>query len=100
MDLDLADATAWEFLSDVRSRKCTPVLTLSMLRSERHAVAALESGADDYIIKPFGLDELVAQQADTISHIVPGVNARELHVTAFRSSLSVPRYPSGSGPNR
>jgi len=69
LDLDLVDSTSWDVLARVHSRGSTPLLSLSMQRAERHAVAALETGADDYILKPFGLDELVARIRVALRHV-------------------------------
>ena len=79
LDLDLADSASWDLLTEVRSRGSTPVLTVSMLRAERHAVAALDMGADDYILKPFGLDELVARIRVALRHVArPSVGAQPI----------------------
>jgi two-component system KDP operon response regulator KdpE len=61
LDLDLADASGPELLVEIRAQAATPVLALSTLHAERNVVAMLDQGADDYLTKPFGLDELIAR---------------------------------------
>jgi two-component system KDP operon response regulator KdpE len=79
LDLDLVDSASWDFLTELRSRGNIPVLTVSMLRAEGNAVAALDLGADDYILKPFGLDELVARVRVALRHVArPEVGARPI----------------------
>jgi two-component system KDP operon response regulator KdpE len=79
LDLDLVDSTSWELLAEIRSRSSTPVLTVSMLRAEHNAVAALDMGADDYILKPFGLDELIARIRVALRHVArPSIGAQPI----------------------
>src|SRR5262249_45535675 len=44
----------------IRARSSTPIVVLSAREGEREKVAALDLGADDYLTKPFGVDELLA----------------------------------------
>ncbi len=69
LDLDLRDASGWRLIEDIRSRTAVPILALSTERAERYAVSALELGADDYLVKPFGLDELVARIRVALRHV-------------------------------
>ncbi|HZZ58820.1 MAG TPA: response regulator transcription factor [Opitutaceae bacterium] len=61
LDLKLPDLSGVEVLRALRSICRTPVLVLSVLKDEATKVAALDAGADDYITKPFGREELLAR---------------------------------------
>ena len=63
LDLGLPDADGGTIIRRVRKESTTPILVLSARGSEPDKVAALEAGADDYVTKPFGLDELRARIA-------------------------------------
>ncbi|HEY1297539.1 MAG TPA: response regulator transcription factor [Chloroflexota bacterium] len=69
IDLDLADGSGWEAIADLRARAAVPIIALSSRRAERDAVAALELGADDYLAKPIGLDELLARIRVALRHV-------------------------------
>jgi two-component system, OmpR family, KDP operon response regulator KdpE len=61
LDLGLPDGDGKGFIRDLRGWSSTPVLVLSAREQEDEKVAALEAGADDYLVKPFGVPELVAR---------------------------------------
>jgi two-component system KDP operon response regulator KdpE len=61
LDLILPDGTGVEITEEVRRWSTLPILVLSALGDEREKVRALDAGADDYITKPFGSDELTAR---------------------------------------
>lgn len=61
LDLGLPDLDGTEVLSRVRQSSATPVIVLSARREEVDKVLALDAGADDYVTKPFGVDELLAR---------------------------------------
>jgi two-component system copper resistance phosphate regulon response regulator CusR len=62
LDLNLPDRDGIEMLSSLRQRGVeTPVLVLSARDSLRDRVIGLESGADDYVIKPFAFEEVLAR---------------------------------------
>jgi two-component system KDP operon response regulator KdpE len=63
LDLGLPDADGGTIIRRVRREATTPILILSARGSEPDKVAALDAGADDYVTKPFGLDELRARIA-------------------------------------
>ncbi len=63
LDLGLPDADGLVLIRRVRRDATTPILVLSAREGEPDKVAALESGADDYVTKPFGLPELRARIA-------------------------------------
>ena len=61
LDLVLPDGSGVEVCTEVRSWSRLPILVLSALGDEREKVRALDAGADDYVTKPFGTDELLAR---------------------------------------
>jgi DNA-binding response OmpR family regulator len=62
LDLGLPDADGLEVLNDMRGRRdATPVLILTARGSLKDRITGLGSGADDYLVKPFALEELVAR---------------------------------------
>jgi len=68
LDLGLPDTDGLEVIRRVRARSDTPIIVLSVRDSEREKVQALEIGADDYLTKPFGVDELVARVRVALRH--------------------------------
>jgi two-component system KDP operon response regulator KdpE len=61
LDLGLPDGDGVDFLRDLRSWSTCPVVVLSARSSEADKIAALDAGADDYLVKPFGAGELMAR---------------------------------------
>jgi two-component system, OmpR family, KDP operon response regulator KdpE len=61
LDLVLPDGEGVEVCREVRRFSGLPILVLSAIGDEREKVRALDAGADDYVTKPFGTDELLAR---------------------------------------
>jgi two-component system, OmpR family, KDP operon response regulator KdpE len=61
LDLVLPDGRGTEVCRELRTWSSVPVIVLSAVGDESEKVAALDAGADDYVTKPFGLDELLAR---------------------------------------
>lgn len=61
LDLGLPDREGHEVLAELRQWSAVPVLMLSVRASENEKVRALDSGANDYVTKPFGIQELMAR---------------------------------------
>lgn len=61
LDLGLPDADGLDLLRELRQQHRLPVIVVSARTEEKEKVAALDSGADDYITKPFGSPELLAR---------------------------------------
>ena len=61
LDLGLPDIDGLQVVRRVRADAATPIVILSGRDLEREKVAALDAGADDYVTKPFGMDELNAR---------------------------------------
>lgn len=61
VDLGLPGISGVEVIEAVRAWSNVPILVLSVRDAERHKVQALDAGADDYVTKPFGIEELLAR---------------------------------------
>ncbi len=61
LDINLPRVDGWGVLAELRRSKTTPVLILTANDSTAHRVRGLDGGADDYLVKPFELDELLAR---------------------------------------
>jgi len=61
LDLGLPDGDGLELIRDVRGWSAVPIIVLSARTDEGQKVAALDAGADDYLVKPFGVAELLAR---------------------------------------
>jgi len=69
LDLGLPDIDGLELLRRIRNRQeGLPVVVLSSRGDEAGKVAALDLGADDYVTKPFGMDELLARMRAALRH--------------------------------
>jgi len=61
LDLGLPDLDGKEVVGRIREWSDVPILVLSVRESEKEKVAALDAGANDYVVKPFGVAELLAR---------------------------------------
>lgn len=61
LDLNLPDGDGRDFIQFVRTVSDIPILVLSARQSEQEKVACFDLGADDYLAKPFGINELLAR---------------------------------------
>jgi two-component system KDP operon response regulator KdpE len=68
LDLGLPDVEGFEVIREIRARTNTPIIVLSVRGAERDKVAALDLGADDYLTKPFGVEELLARIRVALRH--------------------------------
>ena len=68
LDLGLPDMTGVEVCQQLREWTDLPIIVLSAHDNEAEKVAALDAGADDYLTKPFGVDELLARVRVALRH--------------------------------
>ncbi len=68
LDLGLPDMDGLDVIRRIRAKSAVPIVVLSSRGDERAKVEALELGADDYVTKPFGMDELVARLRTALRH--------------------------------
>jgi two-component system KDP operon response regulator KdpE len=70
LDLGLPDGDGLDFIGAVRADDLTPIVVLTARDAEALKVRALDAGADDYVTKPFGLEELLARLRAALRHAV------------------------------
>lgn len=68
LDLGLPDMDGMEIIKSIRTWSSIPIIVISARTQEQEKVLALDSGADDYITKPFGTSELIARIRTSIRH--------------------------------
>ena len=71
LDLVLPDGRGTDVSRELRQWTDVPIIVLSAVGEEREKVAALDAGADDYVTKPFGIDELLARLRAALRRAVP-----------------------------
>jgi two-component system, OmpR family, KDP operon response regulator KdpE len=69
LDLGLPDGDGIDVTRRIREWSATPIIVLSARGREQDKVAALDAGADDYLTKPFSLDELLARLRVALRHV-------------------------------
>ena len=96
LDLGLPDMDGLDVLRAIRRRASTPVVVLSAREAERDKVTALDLGADDYLTKPFGVNELLARVRVALRHAArpttgtePVMRFGQLEVDLERRRVSV-----------
>ncbi len=80
LDLGLPDLAGIEVIRSLRQRSALPIVVLSVRDDERGKVEALDGGADDYVTKPFGVEELVARIRTALRHRFQAQGERPLFV--------------------
>jgi two-component system KDP operon response regulator KdpE len=73
LDLILPDGSGIDVCRELRTWTQAPIVVLSAVGEEADKVAALDAGADDYVTKPFGIDELLARMRAALRRIGPGL---------------------------
>jgi two-component system KDP operon response regulator KdpE len=71
LDLLLPDGRGTDVCRELREWSAAPILVLSAVGDESEKVAALDAGADDYVTKPFGVDELLARLRAALRRTAP-----------------------------
>ncbi|MFE9846382.1 response regulator [Streptomyces goshikiensis] len=75
LDLGLPDMDGVEVIKGLRGWTRVPILVLSARHSSDEKVEALDAGADDYVTKPFGMDELLARLRAAVRRAEPAAGA-------------------------
>jgi two-component system, OmpR family, KDP operon response regulator KdpE len=71
LDLILPDGSGTDVCRELRTWSDAPIIVLSAVGEEREKIAALDAGADDYVTKPFSVDELLARLRAVLRRRVP-----------------------------
>jgi len=103
LDLVLPDRSGTEVCRELRTWSSAPVLVLSVVGDEPEKVAALDAGADDYIQKPFGIEELLARLRAVLRRAGPSggpvLEIGELVVDLDKRSVAVGGRPVSLTPH-
>jgi two-component system KDP operon response regulator KdpE len=88
LDLGLPDMDGTEVIRGVRGWTTTPIIVLSAWGQESQKVAALDAGADDYVTKPFGMDELLARLRAAVRRASPAPDEPVVSTAEFTVDLA------------
>jgi len=92
LDLGLPDLDGEEVCRRIRAHTRAPIIVLSARTGEADKVAALEIGADDYVTKPFGPDELVARIRVALRRVAEAEQPAVERVVAGDITIDFPRH--------
>ncbi|WP_433469500.1 response regulator [Spirillospora sp. CA-128828] len=91
LDLGLPDMDGTEVIRGLRGWLSAPIIVLSARHASADKVAALDAGADDYVTKPFGMDELLARLRAAIRRAAPVEEGVVVSTDAFTVDLAAKR---------
>jgi len=77
LDLGLPDMDGVEVVKGIRTWSSVPIVILSARSQESDKISALDAGADDYLVKPFGVGELLARIRVALRHVSSAANGEE-----------------------
>ncbi|MFD9307438.1 response regulator [Streptomyces sp. NPDC060048] len=89
LDLGLPDMDGVEVIKGLRGWTRIPILVLSARHSSDEKVEALDAGADDYVTKPFGMDELLARLRAAVRRAEPAAGSGEDEVLVEAGAFTV-----------
>jgi two-component system, OmpR family, KDP operon response regulator KdpE len=72
LDVNMPGISGLETCAEIRTSSDVPIIMLTIRNSERDKVQALDAGADDYVVKPFGVQELMARIRAALRRSAPG----------------------------
>ncbi|MDI2128722.1 response regulator [Yinghuangia seranimata] len=88
LDLGLPDIDGVDVIRGLRGWTKIPIIVLSARQASNEKVAALDAGADDYVTKPFGMDELLARLRAAVRRAAPEDEAPVVSTEAFTVDLA------------
>lgn len=97
LDLGLPDMDGLQVLTSLRRWSDMPVLVLSARDAQPGKVAALDAGADDYLTKPFGMDELLARLRAASRRHAPAAEVPPVITSSFTVDLTARRVIRADG---
>ncbi|HEY7483149.1 MAG TPA: response regulator [Streptosporangiaceae bacterium] len=95
LDLGLPDMDGVEVINGLRGWLSVPIIVLSARHSSDEKVQALDHGADDYVTKPFGMDELLARLRAAVRRAAPAEEAAVIDVGDFTVDLAAKKVMRG-----
>jgi two-component system KDP operon response regulator KdpE len=103
LDLVLPDGSGTDVCRELRRWSAVPVILLSVVGDQQEKVEALDAGADDYVTKPFGMDELLARLRAALRRVSPSgeplLLLGDLEVNLEKRSVAVAGSPVTLTPN-
>jgi two-component system, OmpR family, KDP operon response regulator KdpE len=97
LDLGLPGIDGTEVIRGLRGWSSVPIIVLSVRETESEKVEALDAGADDYVTKPFGMDELLARLRAALRRAVPGEEEAVVRTDDFDVDLASKRVTTANG---
>src|SRR5450432_4125621 len=97
LDLGLPDMAGTDVIRGIRGWSTVPIIVLSANEQELQKVQALDAGADDYVTKPFGMNELLARLRAATRRAAPGVDEPVVVTAGFTVDLASKRVVLASG---
>jgi two-component system KDP operon response regulator KdpE len=97
LDLGLPGLDGIDVVRGLRTWSSVPILVLSARETEQAKVAALDAGADDYVTKPFGMDELVARIRAALRRSTPPEEEATVATDDFTVDLTAKRILAAAG---
>jgi len=88
LDMGLPDIEGLDVIRSVREWSPIPIIILSVREREKDKIAALDSGASDYVVKPFNMGELMARVRVALRSLVPGSDKPVIEIGNLSMDLS------------
>ncbi len=92
LDLGLPDMDGYEVCARLREWTQVPIIVLSVRSTEAQKVIALDKGADDYLTKPFGIEELLARVRVALRHSIQSQGSKDVVITAGKITIDLARH--------
>jgi two-component system KDP operon response regulator KdpE len=94
LDVNMPDMSGFEACSKIRLSFSTPIIMVTVRNSEHDKILALDSGADDYVVKPFAMGELLARiraalRRSTSGEPLPKIESAELSIDIEKRIVDV-----------
>ena len=100
LDLGLPDMDGTDVIAGLRGWTRAPIIVLSARTGQGDKVDALDVGADDYVTKPFGMDELLARLRAALRRAAPADDAPVVRTGHFTVDLAAKQVRTADGPVR
>jgi two-component system, OmpR family, KDP operon response regulator KdpE len=97
LDLGLPGISGIEVVEGLRGWSTVPIIILSARGAEHDKVAALDAGADDYVTKPFGMDELLARLRAALRRNAPAPESALVETDDFTVDLAAKKVRAAAG---
>jgi two-component system KDP operon response regulator KdpE len=92
LDLTLPDINGIQVCEQIRQWSRVPIIILSVRDAEKDKVAALDKGADDYLTKPFGIEELLARIRVALRHSAQSIGNKQSVIQAGPVTVDLARH--------